>query len=133
MRRAGGDRRDGAPIMSGRFDLESHEADTLTWKDAPDTPAWAVELLEELEGGGGTTNIGVAHRQAEVLLTLRILREQPPDVWEEWAQSKHSPMWMRSAIVEYSVSGSRWEQVRHQADLELVEEMLGEMMESGAE
>ena len=70
---------------------------------------------------------------SEVLLTLRILREQPPDVWEEWAQSKHSPMWMRSAIVEYSVSGSRWEQVRHQADLELVEEMLGEMMESGAE
>ena len=118
MRRAG----EGRP-------LESHEADTLTWKDAP---AWAVELLEELEGGG-TTNIGVAHRQAEVLLTLRILREQPPDVWEEWAQSKHSPMWMRSAIVEYSVSGSRWEQVRHQADLELVEEMLGEMMESGAE
>ena len=84
-------------------------------------------------GGWGTTNIGVAHRQADVLLTLRILREQPPDVWEEWAQSKHSPMWMRSAIVEYSVSGSRWEQVRHQADLELVEEMLGEMMESGAE
>ena len=111
--------------------MGSREADILTWKDTPDTPVWASELLEEL--GGDTTSIGVAHHQAEALLTLRILLEQPPDVWEEWAKSPHSPYWMRSAIVEYSVAGSRWEQVRLQAELELVVELLGAMLESGAE
>ncbi len=45
--------------------MGSREADILTWKDTPDTPAWASELLEEL--GGDTTSIGVAHQQAEVL------------------------------------------------------------------
>jgi hypothetical protein len=40
---------------------------------------------------------------------------------------------MRSAIVEYSVAGSRWEQVRLQAELELGVELLGKMLESGAE
>ena len=107
------------------------KADILTWKDTPDTPAWAGELLEEL--GGDTTSIGVAQKQAEVLLTLRILNEQPRDVWEEWAKSPHNPGWMREAIVEYLVAESRWEQVRLQAELELGVELLGKMLESGAE
>ena len=99
-----------------------------TWRNAPDTPAWAGELLEEL--GEDTTTMDVAHRQAEVALVIRIVTEQPPDVWEDWAKSEHSPMWMRSAIVTYSVSSSRWEQVRQLAELELVEELLGEMLHS---
>ena len=67
------------------------------------------------------------------MLTLRNLKEQPPDVWAAWEQSEASPSWMRSAIAEYSASASRWEQVRHVADLELLAEVLGEMMQSGAE
>jgi hypothetical protein len=107
--------------------LESREANILTWENHPDCPAWVGGLLEEL---GDAATIAIAHRQAEVMLTLRILKEQPPDAW---AQAEESPSWMRSAIAEYSASASRWEQVRHVADLELLAEVLGEMMESGAE
>ena len=60
------------------------------------------------------------------------VQEQPPDVWAEWEQSEESPSWMRSAIAEYSASASRWEQVRHVADLELLAEVLGKMMQSVA-
>ena len=110
--------------------MESREANILAWENNPDRPAWVGGLLEEL---GDAATVAIAHRQAEVLLTLRILKEQPPDVWAEWEQSEASPSWMRSAIAEYSASASRWEQVRHVADLELLAEVLGEMMESGAE
>ena len=81
-----------------------------------------------METLGDAATIAIAHRQAEVMLTLRILKEQPPDVWAAWAQAEASPSWMRSAIAEYSASASRWEQVRHVADLELPAEVLGEMM-----
>ena len=110
--------------------MESREANILTWENHPDSPAWVGGLLEEL---GDAATIAIAHRQAEVLLTLRIVQEQPPDVWAAWAQAEESPSWMRSAIAEYSASASQWEQVRHVADLELLAEVLGEMMESGAE
>ena len=110
--------------------MESREANILAWENHPDCPAWVGGLLEEL---GDAATVAIAHRQAEVMLTLRILMEQPPDVWAEWAQSEASPSWMRSAIAEYSASASRWEQVRHVADLELLAEVPGEMMESGAE
>ena len=111
--------------------MESREANSLTtWENHPDSPAWVGGLLEEL---GDAATIAIAHRQAEVMLTLRILKEQPPDVWAAWAQAEESPSWMRSAIAEYSASASQWEQVRHVADLELLAEVLGEMMQSGAE
>lgn len=96
------------------------------WKDVPDTPAWAGELMTEI--GDDVTTIEVAHRQAEVQMAARILTEQPPDVWEEWAQSAMTPMWMRSVIVEYSVSSSRWAQVRVIAELELLDEILSDML-----
>ena len=67
------------------------------------------------------------------MLVLRIVKEQPPDVWEAWAQAEESPSWMRSAIAEYAASASRWEQVRHIADLDLLAEVLGKMMEPVAE
>ena len=86
--------------------MESREANILTWENHPDSPARVGGLLEEL---GDAATIAIAHRQAEVLLTLRILKEQPPDVWAEW------------------------EQARHVADLELLAEVPGEMMESGGE
>ena len=101
------------------------------WKDVPDTPTWAGEMLEEL--GEDATTIDVAHRQSEVQLVTRILTEQPPDVWEEWAQSELSPLWMRSAIVEYSVASSRWQQARQVAELDLLEELLGEMLTADEE
>ena len=97
------------------------------WNKVEDTPAWARELLEAM--GDDAVTVNIAHRQAEVQLTIRILTEQPPDVWEEWAQSEHTPMWMRSAIVEYSVADSRWQHVRQVAELELLEELLGRMLE----
>ena len=50
-------------------------------------------------------------------------------MWEAWAQAEESPSWMRSAIAEYAASASRWEQVRHIADLDLLAEVLGKMME----
>ena len=98
------------------------------WKDVPDTPAWAGELLAEMEQEEATT-VGVAHRQAEVQLGIRILTEQPPDVWEEWSKSDVTPMWLRSAIVEYSVAASRWAQVRQIAELELLDEILDNMIQ----
>lgn len=45
--------------------------------------------------------------------------EQPVEVWQEWTQSALSPNWMRSAIVEYLVCESRWQQVQIIAHLEL--------------
>ena len=110
--------------------MESREANILTWENNPDCPARVGGLLEEL---GDAATIAIAHRQAEIMLTLRILKEQPPDVWAAWAQAEASPSWMRSAIAEYSASASRWEQVRHVAGLELLAEVPGKMMESGAE
>jgi len=97
------------------------------WADIPDTPSWAVELLQEMNIGPGdsdTRTMDVVHRQAEVTFLIRILTTQPPDIWAEWASSEFSPSWMRSAIAEYSVSQSRWEQVSHIARLELLEEIL---------
>ena len=96
------------------------------WKEAPDTPAWAGELLDAM--GEAATTIEVAHYQAEVQLTARILTEQPVEVWQEWAQSNLSPDWMRSCIVEYSVCESRWQQVALISHLELMDEILGDMM-----
>ena len=96
--------------------MESREANFLTWENHQDCPAWVGGLLEEL---GDAATISIAHRQA--------------DVWAAWAQAEESPSWMRSAIAEYSASASQWEQVRHVADLELLAEVLGKMMESVAE
>ena len=109
--------------------MEAREANFLAWENNPDSPAWVGGLLEEL---GDAATVAIAHRQAEVMLTLRIVQEQP-DVWAAWAQAEESPSWMRSAIAEYPASASRWEQVRHVADLELLAEVLGLIMESGAE
>ena len=103
----------------------------VDWMKVPDTPAWAGEMLTEM--GDDAVTVHVAHRQAEVQLTTRILTEQPPDVWEEWAQSEDSPMWMRSAIVEYSVAESRWQQARQIAELELLDDLLGDMLEQAEE
>ena len=110
--------------------MEAREANILAWENNPDCPAWVGGLLEEL---GDAATIAIAHRQAEVMLTIRILKEQQPDVWAAWAQAEESPSWMRSAIAEYPASASRWEQVRHVADLELLAEVLGLIMESVAE
>ena len=95
-----------------------------------DTPAWAAELME---GMAKASTIDVVHAQAEVQLTITLATENPPDVWEEWAQSELTPMWMRSAIIEYAASESRWQQVRQLAELELVDELLGDMVQAGDE
>lgn len=99
----------------------------VDWMKVPDTPAWAGEMLAEM--GDDSLTIHIAHRQAEAQLTVRILTQEPPDVWEQWAQSEETPMWMRSAIVEYSVAESRWQQVRQIAELELLDELLDRMLE----
>ena len=96
------------------------------WRDVPDTPAWAGELLQEL--GDEATTIDVVHKRAEVAFVAEILQEQPPDVWQDWAQSNLSPNWLRSCVVEYSVASSRWQQVRQIAELELMDEVLGSML-----
>ena len=72
--------------------------------------------------------VEVVHRQAEVLFTRRLLDEQPPDVWQTFAQAQEAPMWMRSAIVDYSAAESRWAQVRIRAELDHLSEVLENMM-----
>ena len=101
------------------------------WNKVEDTPHWAAELLETI--GDDTVTVRIAHHQAEVQLVIRILTDQPPDVWQEWAQSPESPTWMRSAIVEYSVADSRWQQVRQIAELELLDEILDRLLEQDEE
>lgn len=96
------------------------------WRDVPDTPAWAIELLDEL--GEDATTIDVTHRQSEVERTIEILTEHGPDLWDEWAKTDYTPMWMRSALVEYMLATSRWAHVRQIAELELMGEMLEEMI-----
>lgn len=92
-----------------------------------DTPIWASELMEML--GDTASTIDVVHRQAEVHFVIRLLTDQPPDVWAEWAQDERIPMWMRTAVVEYAAAGSKWEQIRQVAELEYVaDEVLDELL-----
>ena len=92
-----------------------------------DTPVWATELMDTL--GEDSSTVDVIHRQAEARFLVRLLTEQPPDVWQDWAQSADTPMWMRTCIVEYSVAASKWEQIRQVADLEFVgDEVLEDLL-----
>lgn len=91
----------------------------------PVNPAWADMLFDEL--GDDCTTVEVGHKRSEVELAIEVLTEQPPDVWAQWAKSADVPQWMRTAIVEYTVSSSRWQQVSLIAQLDLMAETLDDM------